>query len=60
VDTQNFRVSCVCGRVGLAKNIGLGNVGQREKILRLVKEILYTFLWLIQTRCYFLLSVSKY
>ena len=29
---------------GLAKSIGLGKVGQREEDLRLVKEILYTFL----------------
>jgi len=44
VDTQTFHVSCVCGTVGLAKSIGLGKVGQREKDLRLAKEILYTFL----------------
>jgi len=44
VDKQTFRVSCVCGTAGLAKRIGLGKVGQREKDLRLVKEILYTFL----------------
>jgi len=37
-----------------------GKVGQREKDLRLVKEALYTFLWLIKTRCYFLVSISKY
>jgi len=60
VDTQTFRVSCVCGTAGLAKSIGLGKVGHREKDLKLVKEILYTFLWLIQMRCYFLLSKSKY
>jgi len=44
VDTQTFRVSCVCGIAGLAKSIGLGKVGQGEKDLKLVKEILYTFL----------------
>jgi len=44
VDAQTFSVSCVCGTAGLAKSIGLGKVGQREKDLRLVKEILYTFL----------------
>jgi len=44
VDTQTFRVSFVCGTAGLAKSIGLGKVGQRDKDLRLVKEILYTFL----------------
>jgi len=60
VVTQTFRVSCVCETAGLAKSIGLRKVGQRKKDLRLVKEILYTFLWLIQTRCYFLLSISKY
>ena len=36
VDTQAFRVFCVCGTAGLAKSIGLGKVGQREKDLRLV------------------------
>jgi len=36
VDTQTFRVSCVCGTAGLAKRIGLGKVGQREKDLRVV------------------------
>ena len=40
--------------------LGLGKVCQREKGLRLVKEILYPFLWLIHTRCYFLVSISKY
>jgi len=39
---KNFLVSCVCGTAGLAKSIGLGNVGKREKNLRLVKEMLYT------------------
>jgi len=32
---------------------------QRER-LEIGKKILYTLLWLIRTRCYFLLSVSKY
>jgi len=43
VDTQTFHVSCVCQIAGLAKSIGLGKVGQREKDLTLVKEILHTF-----------------
>jgi len=60
VDTQTFRVSCVCGTAGLAKSIGLEKVGQREKDLRLVKEILYIFLWFIQTKYYFFLSISNY
>ena len=60
VDTQTFRVSCACGKAGLVKRIWLGKVGQRKKDLRLVKEISYTFLSLIQTRCYFLLFISKY
>jgi len=30
VDTQPFRVSCVCGTAGLAKSIGLGKVGQKR------------------------------
>jgi len=44
VDTQTFRVSYVCGTVGLARSIGLRKIGQREKYLRLGKDILYTFL----------------
>ena len=40
MDTQNFPVSCVCETAGLAKSIGLRKVGQREKGLRLGKEIL--------------------
>ena len=44
VDTQTFRVFCVCGTAGDAKSIGLGEVGQKEKYVRLVKEILCTFL----------------
>jgi len=31
VDTQRFRVSCVCGTAGLAQSIGLGKADQREK-----------------------------
>jgi len=38
--TTNFPVFCVCGTAGLVKGIGLRNVGQREKHLRLGKEIL--------------------
>jgi len=55
VDAQYLPVSCVCEAAGLAKSIGQRKVGQREKDLRLGKEILwaYTLLWLIQTRCYF-------
>ena len=33
-----FRVSCVCGIVGLAKSIGLRKIVQREKDLRLGKK----------------------
>jgi len=35
---------CVCGTAGLAKTIGLGKDGQREKDLRLVKENIIHFL----------------
>jgi len=44
VDIQTFCVSCVCGTAALSKSIVLGKIGQREKDLRLVKEILYAFL----------------
>jgi len=60
VDTKYFPVSYVCGTAGLAKSIVLRKVGQREKGLRLGKEILYALLGFIQTRCYFLLSISNY
>jgi len=40
VDAQTFRVSCVCETAGLTKSIGLPKLGQREKDLRLGKEIL--------------------
>jgi len=38
VDTQTFRVSCVCGTAGLAKSIGLGKVGQERRIWDWGKE----------------------
>jgi len=59
VDTQIFRVSCVCGTVGLVRSIGLRKIGQRQKGLRLGKEILYNFLWFTQTMCGILLSISN-
>jgi len=42
---RQCHVSCVCETVGIAKSIGLRKVDQREKDLRLGKEILYTLLW---------------